>query len=39
MSGVNMLERIADERYGHLEEYKKYKEDTPVLFLKLKKNK
>ena len=39
MSGVNMLERIADERYGHLEEYKKYKENTPVLFLKLTKNK
>ena len=38
MSGVNMLERIADERYGHLEEYKKYKEYTPVLFLKLTKN-
>ena len=39
MSGVNMLERIADERYGHLEEYKKSKENTPVLFLKLTKNK
>ena len=39
MSGINMLERIADERYGHLEEYKKYKENTPVLFLKLTKNK
>ena len=39
MSGINMLERIADERYGHLEEYKKYKEKTPVLFLKLTKNK
>ena len=39
MSGVNMLERIADERYGHLEQYKKYKENTPVLFLKLTKNK
>ena len=39
MSGINMLERIADERYGHLEEYKKYKENTPELFLKLSKNK
>ena len=25
MSGVNLLERIADERYGHLEEYQRYK--------------
>ena len=39
MSGINMLERIADERYGHLEQYKEYKENTPVLFLKLTKNK
>jgi len=39
MSGVNLLERIADERYGHLEEYKQYKENTPVLFLKLTNNK
>ena len=38
MSGVNMLERIADERYGHLEQYKKYKENTPALFLKFTKN-
>ena len=37
MSGINMLERIADDRYGHLDEYIKYKENTPVLFLKLKK--
>jgi len=37
MSGINMLERIADERYGHLEEYIEYKENTPVLFLRLKK--
>ena len=36
MSGINMLERIADERYGHLEEYIKYKDNTPVLFPKLK---
>ena len=39
MSGINMLERIADERYGHLEEYIKYKKNTPVLFLKFKKEK
>ena len=37
MSGLYMLERIADERYGHLEEYIEYKENTPVLFLRLKK--
>ena len=30
MSGVNLLERIADERYGHLEEYQRYKSNTPV---------
>ena len=32
MSGINMLEKIADERYGHLSNYLKYKENTPVLF-------
>jgi len=31
MSGINMLEKIADERYGHLEEYLEYKEKTPIL--------
>ncbi len=31
MSGINMLEKIADERYGHLEEYLEYKENTPIL--------
>ncbi len=31
MSGINMLEKIADERYGHLEEYQEYKTKTPVL--------
>jgi len=35
MSGVNLLERIADERYGHLEEYQRYKRNTPVLVPKL----
>ena len=31
MSGINMLEKIADERYGHLDEYLEYKEKTPIL--------
>ena len=35
MSGINMLEKIADERYGHLDEYLEYKKNTPTLFLKL----
>ncbi len=35
MSGINMLEKIADERYGHLTEYVQYKKNTPVLFLKI----
>ena len=26
-----MLEKIADERYGHLDEYLEYKEKTPIL--------
>ena len=39
MSGVNLLERIADERYGHLEEYQRYKSNTPVLVPKLSKDK
>ena len=39
MSGVNLLERIADERYGHLEEYQLYKRNTPVLFPKLSNDK
>ena len=39
MSGVNLLERIADERYGHLEEYQRYKKNTPVLVPKLSKDK
>ena len=39
MSGVNLLERIADERYGHLEEYQQYKRNTPVLVPKLSKDK
>jgi len=39
MSGVNLLERIADERYGHLEEYQRYKSTTPLLVPKLSKDK
>ena len=39
MSGVNLLERIADERYGDLEEYQRYKRNTPVLVPKLSKDK
>ena len=39
MSGVNLLEGIADERYGHLEEYQRYKRNTPVLVPKLSKDK
>jgi len=31
MSGINMLEKIADQRYGHLDEYLEYKEKTPIL--------
>ena len=33
MSGINMLEKISDERYGHLPEYIIYKEETPILFI------
>ena len=39
MSGVNLLEAIADERYGHLEEYQRYKRNTPVLVPNLLKDK
>jgi steroid 5-alpha reductase family enzyme len=38
MSGINLLERIADERYGELEEYQRYKRNTPVLVPKLSKD-
>ena len=33
--GVPMLERIAEERYGDLPENQQYKENTPVLMMKL----
>ncbi len=39
MSGINKLEQIADERYGHLEEYQRYKRNTPVLVPHLLKDK
>ena len=35
MSGINLLERIADERYGELEEYQRYKRNTPVSYTHL----
>ena len=38
MSGINLLERIADERYGDMEEYQRYKNNTPVLIPKLSKD-
>ena len=33
--GVPMLERISEERYGDLPEYQQYKENTPVLMMKI----
>ena len=35
LEGVPMLERIADERYGELDEYQDYKANTPVLMMKV----
>ena len=35
LEGVPMLERIADERYGELDEYQDYKANTPVLMMKI----
>ena len=31
MSGINMLEKIADERYGNINSYIEYKNNTPIL--------
>lgn len=33
VSGVNKLEKRSDEKFGHLEEYKKYKATTNVFFI------
>ena len=37
VSGVRMLEARGDIKWGNNEDYKNYKEDTPVLLLKLRK--
>ena len=36
ISGVRMLDDMGNKKWGHLEEYKEYKRNTPTLFLKLK---
>ena len=36
ISGVRMLEDRANKKWGHLEEYKKYRKETPALFFSLK---
>ena len=35
ISGVRMLDDTGNKKWGHLEEYKEYKRNTPTLFLKL----
>ena len=35
ISGVRMLEDMGNKKWGHLEEYKQYKQNTPVLYIKL----
>ena len=35
ISGVRMLDDMSNKKWGHLEEYKEYKRNTPTLFLKL----
>ena len=35
VSGVRMLEDMNDKKWGHMEEYRTYKKNTPMLFLKL----
>ncbi|KAJ3000576.1 hypothetical protein HDV02_004871 [Globomyces sp. JEL0801] len=35
VSGVNLLEKSSDKRFGHLEAYQKYKRNTPVFFPRL----
>ncbi|MGB2232418.1 MAG: DUF1295 domain-containing protein [Flavobacteriaceae bacterium] len=36
VSGVPILEERADEKWGHLEDYKNYKKETPIFFPKFK---
>ena len=38
ISGVRMLDDMGNKKWGHLEEYKQYKQNTPVLFIKPKNN-
>ena len=33
ISGVRMLDDMGNKKWGHLEEYKQYKQNTPVLFI------
>ena len=35
ISGVRMLDDMGNKKWGHLEEYRSYKKNTPMLFLKL----
>ena len=35
ISGVRMLDDMGNKKWGHLQEYKEYKRNTPTLFLKL----
>ena len=35
ISGVRMLDDMGNKKWGHLEEYKEYRRNTPTLFLKL----
>ena len=35
ISGVRMLDDMGNKKWGHLEKYKQYKQNTPVLFMKL----
>jgi steroid 5-alpha reductase family enzyme len=37
VSGVRMLETMSDKKWGHEDEYVKYKKDTPTLFFKVMK--
>lgn len=36
VSGVPILEERADEKWGHLEDYKNYKKETPIFFPKFR---